>query len=55
MQWPNGTTNRRQNNTTQNTKDWAIRIPLKQRGECDCTGMFISGCSTYDTRRVNVK
>jgi hypothetical protein len=37
---------------TQETKDRAIRTPLKTRGELMCSGRVSSFCSTNGTRRV---
>jgi hypothetical protein len=55
-QWPkqnNKSTNNDIQNTTQKTKVWAARIPLKS-GELRCSGRVGSSCSTSDIRRVHL-
>ena len=40
--------------STQTTKTWATRMPLKHRGELRCSGRVSSSYSTNDTCRVTV-
>jgi hypothetical protein len=47
-------TNNNPQNTTQKTKDRAIRTTLKTGGELRCSGRVDSSCSTSDTHRVTV-
>jgi hypothetical protein len=42
-------------NTTQKTKDWATRTPLKTGDEHRCSGRLSSSCSTSGIRPVTVK
>ena len=49
-----GTKNELQN-TTEKTKDRATQTLLKTGDELMCSGRVNTSCTTYDTRRVNVK
>jgi len=51
------TTNNDLQNTTQKTKDWATRTPLKTGGELRCSGRVRSTgtiCGTHDDRIIYV-
>ena len=47
-------TNNPLQSTTQNTKDWAARTPLKTGGELRCCGRVSISCSSSDTHLVSL-
>ena len=48
-------TNNDLQNTTQNTKAWETRTPLRTRVKPGCYGMISSSCFTSDVHPITVK